>query len=45
MRRTVLAQPFGDNIDVLEERSDEVEELRASGRKREWTPLEKLRAE
>jgi hypothetical protein len=31
LRRTVLAQPFGDNINVLEERPDELEELRPVG--------------
>ena len=45
MRRTVLAEPLGDNINVLEERPDELEELRPRGREREWTPLKKLRAE
>jgi hypothetical protein len=45
LRRAVLAEPLGDNINVVEERPDELEELRACGREREWTPLKKLRAE
>jgi hypothetical protein len=45
LRRTVLAQPLRDNINVLEERSNELEELRARRREREWSPLKKLGAE
>src|SRR6516162_1762950 len=45
LRRPVLAEPLGDNINVLEERPDELEKLRARGRECKWTPLKKLGAE
>ena len=45
LRRTVLLESFADNINVLEERPDELEKLCACRREREWTPLKKLRAE
>jgi hypothetical protein len=45
LRRTVLAEPFGDNINVLEERPDELEELRPRGRERKGPTLKELRAE
>jgi hypothetical protein len=45
LRRTVLAESFGDNINVLKERPDELEELGPRGRKREWPTLKEFRAE
>ncbi len=45
LRRTVLAEPLSDNVNVLKERPDELEELRPRGREREGPTLKELRAE
>ena len=45
LRRTVLVQPSGNEIDILEERSDELKKLCANGQQRKWPPLKKLGSE
>jgi hypothetical protein len=45
LRRTVLAQPFGNDIDIFEERSNKLKKLCPCWREREWPPLKQLGAE
>src|SRR5258707_9981500 len=45
LRRTVLAEPLGDDVNVLKERPDELKEFRSRRRERKWPTLKELRAE